>query len=54
MSVLIEEVYINLIDFPINVPLLVFHIIPFLLGGMCLTQNSTVVMCFPLLEIYEN
>lgn len=54
MSVLIEEVYINIINFQINVPLFFFLHYTISFGGMCLTQNSTVVMCFPLLEIYEN
>lgn len=34
MSVVIEEVYINIIDFQINVSLFVFHIIPFLFGDV--------------------
>lgn len=39
MSVLIKEVYINIIDFQINVPLFVFHIIPFLLAGCALQET---------------
>lgn len=39
MSVLIEEVYINITDTQISVSLYVFHIIPFLFWG-CALQGT--------------